>query len=214
VTVKYPEIEVQELLKWLLGETYALHEHFEAITIADLKIPYTGTATGGGTAAVYLDNEPSALALSSGGVDNDGYKLESDRTFSLAALGGQTLIIEFKARISSEADIYFSMGIINATTNDDFLLVHMDTDAGAPVDDGCLRSQVDGGGINNALAALASTLDLTAYHIYVDDVLECAESVGANIPADQSYRVTMELIQRAIGAAKLLYVDYYKVSSR
>jgi len=214
-----------EFLKWALGDRFALADHFEAITTADLLIPYTETAAGGGTAAVYLDNEPSAVELNSNGVNLDGYTLESDRTFSLQALGGTTLIFECRARINSEADILFQLGMLNSTTNNDGLVARYDTGGGVPSDDGCLSVYRDGA-VSDTAATLASTLDLTVYHtyrlemepgaearLYVDDALEATDAVAGNIPIDQTFVAYLILTQRAVGAAKMLYVDYYKVWS-
>lgn len=215
---------IAELIKWALGDRFALCDHFEAVTLADLPIPYSENVIGGGASFIYLDNEASALKLSSGAALNDGIEVTSDRTVSLAALGGTKIVIEARLKVNSEANIRWGMGLRNATTDVDMAAFHMDTGQGAPQPNGTIQSFVDGVGFYTDLG-LAATYDLTAYHVYrlevtpgtridayVDNNLEGSEITGAEVPVDQSFVVYLPLFTR-VAANKDLIVDYYKVWS-
>lgn len=213
-----------EFLRWNLGHYYILSEHFEALTTLDMLTPFTETATGGGTVSLGLDNDPSFIRLSSGAVNNDGYHLVTDRTASLAALGGSTLIGEFRARISHESDICFGLGFFNGDVNNDYAEVYLNTAGGAPQPNGDIKSSVDGAPFHTD-ANLVALLDLTDWHIYrveltpgtsvllyVDDVLRATENDPGEVPVDMSYSVDIILIARG-AANRDLDVDYFKVWS-
>lgn len=203
-------------------EEMLLFDHFEAITIADLPIAYTGTAVGGGTGAVYLNDEPSAVRLETGAVLNDAYRLDTDETASLLRFGGTRLIAEARLKINSEAQIIFWFGLINETVNMDAALIYLDTGGAAPQPNGVIRSNRAGVAAYTDLA-LVPTYDMTLYHtyrielepgvridVYVDNVLVGSEIVAGNVSLDEAFRVTMRCVAQA-GPNKYLDVDYYKV---
>lgn len=213
-----------EFLRWALGGFGRLSEHFEAFTLADLMIPYTENIIGGGASAVYLDNEPSAIELSSGAVLNDGIQLMSDRTFSLAGLGGTTLVMEARLRINNEANLRWGMGMRNATTNLDLVSIDMDTGAAPPRPNGTIQSYVNGAAFYTDLG-LAAAYDLTLYHVYrlefvpgtridayVDGQLVGSEVVAVEVCDDQTFIADFALFARA-GANRQMFLDYYRVWS-
>lgn len=202
-----------------------LSDHFEALTIPDLPNDYTLTVVGGGTGTLFLDDEPSAIRLATGAVMGDSSALQTDQLISLLALGRQTLIYETRLKINSEANIYLLFGLINTTTNLDYVSILLDTAAGAPQNAGAIQS-VRNGGVAMTGLNLTGLLDMTLYHTYrieftpgtridvfVDDVLFGSEIVAANVPDDQSFILQYTVIARAAANIEL-DSDYYRVWSQ
>lgn len=213
-----------ERIRWTGGDIHLLADHFEAILLADLGIPYTLTVVGGGTATLYLDDEPSAVRLATGAVMNDNALLESDRTVSLQGLGGQTLIFETRLKLNSEGNIWTTWGLANNTTNNDRVAMILQTLGGAPRVTGCLECH-RGGVIAYTPMDLTTLLNMTLYHVYrleivpgvsvdafVDDALIASEIVAGDVPVDQSYRARF-FVHAEAGVNKELDVDYWKAWS-
>ena len=210
------------LARMAQGERTTLQDHFDAITLGDLSIAYTLTAVGGGAVAFLQDELPSAIQMQSGGGGGDSITLESDKTVSHASLGQQTIHFEARMRISSEANIEFRMGLSNDTVNADRVWVTLDTNGGAPVNDGVLYTNRNGAATNTD-ANLVSGLDLTLWHVYeliytpgTDATLLVDGAVRAthvtNIPEDQAFVPYFYVHERG-GGARNMEIDYYKVWS-
>lgn len=219
------ELSAMEFWRWSLGTRNQLAEHYEAQLLADLDLGYTEAIVGASASALFVDNEASVLLLETGNVNANSIIHDSDKTFSLLGLGGQTLKMEMRFRISRETDIDFRMGMRNDDVDVDEVMVWLNSAGAPPIDDGVLRTAVDGGGDINVDANLASVLDLTLYHtyrlemepgvaarLYVDDVLVATQPVGGNVPVDMSYAAYFHLITRAASVVSL-WMDYWKVWS-
>lgn len=215
---------IYDVLGLVKGDYIRLYEHFEAITVADLLIPYTETVVGAAAATLYVDDLPSAIRLTTGANAGDSVTLSPDRTVSLQALGGTTLVFEIMLKLSHETDFILRAGLSNETTNIDRVWIMIDTAAAAPIDDGVIdgfRNGVEG----TVDADLVSGLDLTVYHVYrlefipgtsielfVDDASRGVLNVAANVPDDQAWKIHMFISPRA-AAIRTLDIDYYRVWS-
>lgn len=216
-----------ELLTRAMGDRYYFYEHFDGLSLGDLKVPYTTTIDTAGSIEVAVSGLPSAVRIRTDSNDNDEAILESDRTFSLATLGLNTLVMELRLKFSSEDDIMFRIGFQALVGGQNVVWMYCDTDSGAPANnDGGLFTEVDGGGSNVVDGDLRSGFDLTVYNVfrlefepgdearlYVNDVLKATQAVDVNVPADQPFIVRLAMRTRTT-TVKDLDVDYVKVWSK
>lgn len=197
-------------------------DHFEAMTLADLPVPWTGTALGAGTVSLVEDDNPSVVHLASNGALNDGYRIDSDILTSCLGLGGQTLCLEARLRLLTEATTHFQITLINATGGNDIVSVLLDSTAGAPGPNGCISSYVNGAQFMTD-ANLVATEDLTLYHVYrlefdpaveirlfVDGTLRATENDPGEVCPDQAFAIRAYLQARA-AANRTMDLDYIKV---
>lgn len=215
---------IGEALLMRVGDYVYLRDHFEAVAVGDYEIPYTVTVAGAGTLIEGVQDEPSQVRLNCTANLADIVTLESDITTSLLGQGRTTLMIEWRSRIDSEAQIAWQVGLYSALGTLDSVMITMDTGAAPPRPNGVLRTRV-GGALNFVDLNLAALYNLTEYHTfrleitpsglvdaYVDEQLVGSQAVGANVPPDQSYMFRAQC-NNVAAAAKYLDIDYFKVWS-